>query len=281
MRNGQLTACWQKYAGHMKVAIASVLRVVEWIMCRGASVKKLGINPPRATKLAWKLHAHSVQIAQQLTSTGRAIENKDTQHISGSLGLYADRNPPDSHYLPSYPLVRETHGSLGQCTKQNVTRARVPAAQILSVIVQGRLFSPGWCVPILGEHCGCDEEATVRRAPVFAFALMFVLQFNPAGCGVAQMQSFVEDVKTVRGHHPNAFAVSLASSLLNPCLSRLERARSAVGRRRLGLLCWASNSCMRWWEAPGLRGSCISGNMHIQCRCEQQCRCLLVESQLS
>eukprot|EP00983_Pelagomonas_calceolata_P131310 1161764-Pelagomonas_calceolata.AAC.1 len=42
--------------------------------------------------------------------------------------------------------------------------------------------------------------------------------------------------------------VLLASGLLNPCLSRLERARSAVGRRRLGLLCWVPNSCMCWWK---------------------------------
>eukprot|EP00983_Pelagomonas_calceolata_P035379 1106512-Pelagomonas_calceolata.AAC.1 len=41
-------------------------------------------------------------------------------------------------------------------------------------------------------------------------------------------------------------AVLLASGSLNPCLSRLERARSAVGRRRL--LFWTSNSCMRWWK---------------------------------
>eukprot|EP00983_Pelagomonas_calceolata_P067112 1149353-Pelagomonas_calceolata.AAC.1 len=42
--------------------------------------------------------------------------------------------------------------------------------------------------------------------------------------------------------------VLLASGLLNPCLNRLERARSAVGRKRLGLLCWPSNSCMRRWK---------------------------------
>eukprot|EP00983_Pelagomonas_calceolata_P109586 1159571-Pelagomonas_calceolata.AAC.2 len=42
--------------------------------------------------------------------------------------------------------------------------------------------------------------------------------------------------------------VLLASGLLNPCLSRLERARFAAGWRRLNLLCWASNSCMRWWK---------------------------------
>eukprot|EP00983_Pelagomonas_calceolata_P031233 980495-Pelagomonas_calceolata.AAC.1 len=42
--------------------------------------------------------------------------------------------------------------------------------------------------------------------------------------------------------------VLLASSSLNPYLSRLESSRSAVGRRNLGLLRWGSNSCMRWWK---------------------------------
>eukprot|EP00983_Pelagomonas_calceolata_P073027 1151979-Pelagomonas_calceolata.AAC.1 len=57
---------------------------------------------------------------------------------------------------------------------------------------------------------------------------------------LALWECFVEDVKAIRGHHSNAFAVRivlLVSGLLNPCLCRLERARSAVGRRRLGLLC--------------------------------------------
>eukprot|EP00983_Pelagomonas_calceolata_P046207 1140059-Pelagomonas_calceolata.AAC.3 len=42
--------------------------------------------------------------------------------------------------------------------------------------------------------------------------------------------------------------VIFASDVLNPCLSRVERTRSAVGRRRLGLLCWASNFFMCWWK---------------------------------
>eukprot|EP00983_Pelagomonas_calceolata_P074693 1152654-Pelagomonas_calceolata.AAC.2 len=42
--------------------------------------------------------------------------------------------------------------------------------------------------------------------------------------------------------------VLLASGLSNPCPSKLESSRSAVGRRRLALLCWASNSCMGWWK---------------------------------
>eukprot|EP00983_Pelagomonas_calceolata_P061714 1146942-Pelagomonas_calceolata.AAC.2 len=42
---------------------------------------------------------------------------------------------------------------------------------------------------------------------------------------------------------------------LGSCLTRLERARSAVGRRRLGLLCWALNPCMRWWKASTGRAS--------------------------
>eukprot|EP00983_Pelagomonas_calceolata_P118413 1160504-Pelagomonas_calceolata.AAC.2 len=59
--------------------------------------------------------------------------------------------------------------------------------------------------------------------------------------------------------------------LVNPCLSRLERA--AVVRRGEGLLGWASNSCMRMVEGWP--------SMHIQCQYEQRCRCLLFDSKLS
>eukprot|EP00983_Pelagomonas_calceolata_P132120 1161837-Pelagomonas_calceolata.AAC.12 len=60
---------------------------------------QLGIDPQRSTKLARKLHPHSVQCAQKLTSTRRAdgIEIKNTHHNSGALGLHASRNPLDSH----------------------------------------------------------------------------------------------------------------------------------------------------------------------------------------
>eukprot|EP00983_Pelagomonas_calceolata_P120484 1160712-Pelagomonas_calceolata.AAC.2 len=64
----------------------------------------LGIDPRRSTKLARKLHAHSVQYAQKLTSTRRAIEIKKFQHNSGALGLHASRNPPHPHQLSSCPL---------------------------------------------------------------------------------------------------------------------------------------------------------------------------------
>eukprot|EP00983_Pelagomonas_calceolata_P008128 264268-Pelagomonas_calceolata.AAC.1 len=55
-----------------------------------------------------KLHAHSVQYAEKLTSTRRAIEIKNTQHNSGALGLHAYtrstslRCPlPDCHHMDS------------------------------------------------------------------------------------------------------------------------------------------------------------------------------------
>eukprot|EP00983_Pelagomonas_calceolata_P039507 1137213-Pelagomonas_calceolata.AAC.1 len=53
----------------------------------------LGIDPQRTTKLARKLHAHSVHYAHKLTLTRRAIEIRNTQHNSGALGLHASRNP--------------------------------------------------------------------------------------------------------------------------------------------------------------------------------------------
>eukprot|EP00983_Pelagomonas_calceolata_P086757 1156826-Pelagomonas_calceolata.AAC.3 len=43
-----------------------------------------------------------------------AIEIDNTQHNSGALGPHASRNPTDPHQLPSYPQVRETHGSVSQ-----------------------------------------------------------------------------------------------------------------------------------------------------------------------
>eukprot|EP00983_Pelagomonas_calceolata_P027964 876769-Pelagomonas_calceolata.AAC.1 len=60
-------------------------------------LKKLGLKPQRSTKLAPKLHAHSVQHAHNLTSTRRAIEFIKTQHNSGTLGPHASMNPPDPH----------------------------------------------------------------------------------------------------------------------------------------------------------------------------------------
>eukprot|EP00983_Pelagomonas_calceolata_P049088 1141336-Pelagomonas_calceolata.AAC.7 len=62
----------------------------------------LGIDSRKSTKLAQKLHAHSVQCAHKLTSTRRAIEN--THHNSGALGPHAVTNSPDPHWLPSSPL---------------------------------------------------------------------------------------------------------------------------------------------------------------------------------
>eukprot|EP00983_Pelagomonas_calceolata_P063117 1147594-Pelagomonas_calceolata.AAC.1 len=108
-----------------------------------------------------------------------------------------------------------------------------------------------------------------------------------------------------RTEQPNYLAEGVACvQIVNPCLSTLERARSAVGRRKLGLLCWALNCCMRWWKfvfiveastgraspgfsylnlfalrcsnqamsgiSSGLRGSCISGNMHMSVKAAVQ-----------
>eukprot|EP00983_Pelagomonas_calceolata_P055486 1144166-Pelagomonas_calceolata.AAC.1 len=61
------------------------------------SIKKIGIDPQRSTKLARKLRAPSVQYAHKLTLTRRAIEIKNTRHNSGALGPNASRNPPDPH----------------------------------------------------------------------------------------------------------------------------------------------------------------------------------------
>jgi len=59
--------------------------------------KKLGIDSQRSETFAKKLHAHSVQFAHKLTSTRRAIENKNPHHNTGALEQRAARNPPDPH----------------------------------------------------------------------------------------------------------------------------------------------------------------------------------------
>ena len=57
---------------------------------------QLGLDTQRATKLANKLHAHSVCYAYKLTSTRRALDNKSTSHSQG-LGVGSTGNPPDPH----------------------------------------------------------------------------------------------------------------------------------------------------------------------------------------
>eukprot|EP00983_Pelagomonas_calceolata_P044151 1139182-Pelagomonas_calceolata.AAC.1 len=72
------------------------------------------LDPQRTTKLERELHAHFVQHAHKLTSTKRAIENENTPYKSGALGPRAAKDPANPHWLPPYPLVRETHSSLSQ-----------------------------------------------------------------------------------------------------------------------------------------------------------------------
>eukprot|EP00983_Pelagomonas_calceolata_P080356 1155106-Pelagomonas_calceolata.AAC.9 len=50
---------------------------------------------------------------------------------SGTLRPYASRNPPDPHKLPSYPLVREPHGSL----KQSVSLSLIGVGSVLTASV--------------------------------------------------------------------------------------------------------------------------------------------------
>eukprot|EP00983_Pelagomonas_calceolata_P100410 1158563-Pelagomonas_calceolata.AAC.5 len=73
-------------------------------------------NSKRSETLARKLHALSVQHAHKLTSTRRAIENRNTHHntVTGALEQRAARNPRDPHEFPSHLLARETRGSLSQ-----------------------------------------------------------------------------------------------------------------------------------------------------------------------
>eukprot|EP00983_Pelagomonas_calceolata_P008424 275652-Pelagomonas_calceolata.AAC.1 len=81
------------------------------------------------------------------------------------------------------------------------------------------------------------------------------------------VECIVEDIKTARSY-PSVFAVSIPldfwmdkvsgmyikdkkrkvyASQEAACIKE-KSSRPAVGRRKLGLLCWASDSCMRWWK---------------------------------
>jgi len=51
-------------------------------------LKYLGLDPQKVTKLAVKLHAHSVQCAYKLVSTKRALDNIfATKHDPGRPGM--------------------------------------------------------------------------------------------------------------------------------------------------------------------------------------------------
>ncbi len=57
-------------------------------------LKRLGLDPQKAIKLAVKLHAHSIQYAYKLVSTRRALEKTfATNHQDQEWGIAS--HPPD------------------------------------------------------------------------------------------------------------------------------------------------------------------------------------------
>eukprot|EP00983_Pelagomonas_calceolata_P027786 872093-Pelagomonas_calceolata.AAC.1 len=66
--------------------------------------RKAGIDPQRCTKLARKLHAHSMRDAYKLTSTRRAIENRNTHINPGALEPRTARKKVSIHVRLRCPL---------------------------------------------------------------------------------------------------------------------------------------------------------------------------------
>eukprot|EP00983_Pelagomonas_calceolata_P063968 1147922-Pelagomonas_calceolata.AAC.2 len=60
-------------------------------------LKELGLDTHKVTKLALKLHAHSVQYAYKLTSTGRALEKASLESHHQDQARATASNFPDLH----------------------------------------------------------------------------------------------------------------------------------------------------------------------------------------
>jgi len=60
-------------------------------------LKHAGLDPQKATKLALKLHAHSVQYAYKLVSTRRALEKTFAAKHHRDLVWGTASHPPDPH----------------------------------------------------------------------------------------------------------------------------------------------------------------------------------------
>eukprot|EP00983_Pelagomonas_calceolata_P129810 1161637-Pelagomonas_calceolata.AAC.4 len=87
--------------------------------------KTQGVDLQRSAELARKLYAYSVQYTCKLTATRRAIESKSTHYDSGALGPCAARNPPDPHWLLSYPLARKLITTRRAIESNNTSRSQV------------------------------------------------------------------------------------------------------------------------------------------------------------
>eukprot|EP00983_Pelagomonas_calceolata_P048150 1140938-Pelagomonas_calceolata.AAC.1 len=60
-------------------------------------LKDLGLDTYKATRLARKLHAHSVQYAYKLASTRRALEKTSFDSHQQDQARATASNPPDTH----------------------------------------------------------------------------------------------------------------------------------------------------------------------------------------
>jgi len=77
--------------------------------CSLEPLKRLGLDPQKATKLAVKLHAHSVQYAYKLVSTRRAIKKTFATNHHQDQEWGTASHPPD----PQTSLVFFGGGSYG------------------------------------------------------------------------------------------------------------------------------------------------------------------------
>eukprot|EP00983_Pelagomonas_calceolata_P059571 1145971-Pelagomonas_calceolata.AAC.2 len=94
------------------------------------------------------------------------FEDKNTNYNPGALGPRAARNPPDPHYLPSYPLMRKIHGSFSQC----VSFSFIDVGSILAALVSHEIplpysskVQPSATAVVEEDHCSSEPiEGTLR-----------------------------------------------------------------------------------------------------------------------
>jgi len=70
-------------------------------------LRHLSLDPQKVTKLAAKLHAHSVQYAYRLVSTRRALEKPFAANHHQDQEWGTASHPPDPHRLLLFSLVVE------------------------------------------------------------------------------------------------------------------------------------------------------------------------------
>eukprot|EP00983_Pelagomonas_calceolata_P004352 141832-Pelagomonas_calceolata.AAC.1 len=86
--------------GSAQFILHTILLGVGGVICTPHTLeplKELGLDTYKATKVARKLHAHSVHYAYKLASTRRALDKTSFNFYQHDQARAAASNPPDSH----------------------------------------------------------------------------------------------------------------------------------------------------------------------------------------